>query len=99
MGVFERHHATVLRIRGRHMKYVNMYYHDYKDDLYQRDGDVLIDELGKRIRECRLCGSLQRVRFIVPFDGSIVAGSYCLRCRKKHSIMDVQDAKRYNKIL
>ena len=98
-NVFARHGVKVVKIRGKHGKYVNIYYHDRKDDLYTRDGDILIDKLGKRFRECRLCGSLECVRFIVPFDGSIQAGSYCLRCRKKHSIMDVKDAKRYNKIL
>jgi len=99
LNVFDRHPERVLRIRGQHGRYVNMYYHDRKDDLYTRDGDVLIDKLGKRIRECRLCGSLERVVFVVPYDGSIDAGSYCYRCRRKHSIMDVKDAKRYNKIL
>lgn len=99
LNSFERNNAKVLRIRGRYHRYVNMYVHDRRDDLYERDGDVLIDKLGKRIRECRLCGSLERVVFVVPFDGSIEAGSYCYRCRRKHSIMDVKDAKRYNKIL
>jgi len=100
LNTFARNKAKALRIRGRHMRYANLYYHDSKDDLFVgRDGDVLIDKLGKRIRECRLCGSLERVRFTVPYDGSIEAGSYCYRCRVKHSILDVKDAKRYNKIL
>jgi len=77
-----------------------MYYHDSKDDLFvAREGDILIDKLGRRVRECRLCGSLNHVKFVVPYDGSVDPGGYCYRCRRKHGIMDVKDAKRYGKIL
>ena len=99
MNVFERHNSKVIRIRGKGMRYANMYYHDEKDDLFKRDGDILIDKEGHRIRECRVCGSLTRVKFVVPYDGSVAPGGYCYACRRKYSIMDIKDAKRYNKIL
>lgn len=100
LNTFGRNNAKVLRIRGKGMRYVNMYYHDEKDDLYiKKEGDILIDKLGKRVRECRLCGSLRYVKFIVPYDGSAEPGGYCYRCRKKLGLMDVKDAKRYGKIL
>lgn len=89
-----------LRVNVRGGKYILMFLHDIKDDMFvERDGDVLIDKHGKRFRECRLCGSLWNVRYIIPYDGSKEPGPYCYYCRRKHSIMDVKDAKRYGKIL
>lgn len=83
---------------GAH-KYMTVYFHDSKDDYFQRDGDVLIDDLGRRFRDCRLCGSLWGVRYIIPYDGAMEPGAYCRRCRKNHSLMDIKDAKRYGKVL
>lgn len=99
LKIFEILKTDKIRVQGWGSRYVNVYLHDEKDELYEREGDVLIDKLGKRFRECRLCGSLCKVRYIVPYDGSIQPGGYCLNCRRRHSIMDVKDAKRYGKIL
>ena len=98
--IFDELGVDKIRVRSsRSSLYFNVYLHDEKDDYFDRDGDVLIDQYGKRFRECRLCGSIHNVKFVVPYDGSYTPGAYCYYCRRKHSIMDIEDAKRYDKIL
>lgn len=83
--------------------YFNVYYHPYwEDDMaYEKhDWFVLDKKTGKKRIYCELCKtSSWRTRFIVPYDGSYPPGYYCYKCRRKYSIMDIKDAKRYNKVL
>jgi hypothetical protein len=98
-GTFARHGVKELKlVDGRGKRWINMYIHDNKDDM-TREGYVLIDKAGKKFKECILCGSMYRVRYIVPYDGAATPGAYCWRCRRKRSLMDIKDAKRYGKIL
>ena len=65
--------------------------------VIEQNGRAIRGE-GKTKHECYICKRLQRVRFVVPFDGSFPPGYYCLKCRKENDILDVKDAKRYGKI-
>lgn len=94
---FDKGESVTVNYKG--YKYMTVSFHDRKEEYFKKDGDVLIDDLGMRFRECRICGSLYHVRYIVPYDGAMEPGAYCYRCRKKYSLMDVKDAKRYGKIL
>jgi len=97
--VFEYHNTDRLKVEGFKGQYMNVFLHNKRDEKYTKEGDVLIDKFGNRQEMCRMCGSLHNLRYVVPYDGSAPAGTYCYYCRRKHSIMDVEDAKRYNKIL
>lgn len=98
--IFDELGVDKIRVRsGRSSLYLNVYLHDEKDDYFDRDGDVLIDKMGNRFQECRLCGSIHNIKYVVPYDGSKTPGAYCYNCRRKHSIMDIKDAKRYGKVL
>lgn len=52
----------------------------------------------KLIHECYICGKLEKVVFVIPFDGSFPPGCYCVKCKHKYDIMDVAVAKHYHKI-
>jgi hypothetical protein len=99
LNVFKNHDTNKLRVLSTKGRYINMFLHNKRDEEWEKEGDVLINKAGKKFRECKLCGSIHRVRYIVPYDGSAAAGAYCYYCRRKHSLMDVKDAKRYSKIL
>lgn len=89
-----------LRVRSRGSSlYLNVYIHDEKDDWWEDKGDAWVDKTGKMFKKCRLCKSIHNIKYVVPYDASFAPGAYCYRCRKKHSIMDVKDAKRFGKIL
>lgn len=92
-----------IRVRfGRRGAYANVYMHwAWEDDMGYKKGQDYIEgaHSKKKFYFCEICGGLQLVRFVVPYDGSRPPGHYCYRCRKKNSIMDIKDATRYNKVL
>jgi len=97
--IFEIMGTDQLRIVGREGRYINMFYHNTRDEEWKKEGEYLITKEGKKFLECSRCGSIHRVRYTIPYDGSCAPGAYCYYCRKKYSIMDIKDAKRYGKVL
>jgi hypothetical protein len=82
--------------------YFNVYYHAAwdKDMAYEKgDGFITNVKTKKKIMLCSRCESHRKVRYVIPYDGCMAPNHYCYRCRKKYSIMDIEDAKRFNKIL
>jgi len=53
----------------------------------------------KRDHRCNICGGIERVVWVVPFDASYSPGWYCYKCRRRRDIMDIKRAKKYNKII
>ena len=48
---------------------------------------------------CNMCGSNERVVWVVPFDAKYAPGWYCYKCRKSKDILDVKRAKKFNKVV
>ena len=93
MRTFRKYNTDRLRVTVYGGHFINMYLKEREIVKGEKAKEV------KGIKECVLCGSLSRVRYIVCFDSAMAPGSYCYKCRTKHSLMDVKDAKRHNKIL
>lgn len=50
---------------------------------------------------CYICarkGKRLSVKYTIPFNGKFMPGWYCRKCRFKYDILDLMDAKRYQKL-
>lgn len=91
-----------IRVKFRNGSYLNIYYHSkWSGDLGYNEKDGFIEGVytKKRLPLCAICGGPWNMRYIIPYDGIRAPDHYCGYCRKKHSIMDIKDAKRHGKIL
>lgn len=89
-------------IYGKSGAYFNAYMHwVWHDDMgYSKKDDYIVGKYSKKkYYFCEICKGLKVVKFVVPYDGSRPPGRYCYNCRKKYSIMDIENAKRFNKVL
>lgn len=85
-------------IRGDGSYFLVKYYSPYvQDSGYRLERSERTKE--RRNYRCDLCGSVKRVLWVVPFDGVVAPGHYCYKCRKSKNILDVNRAKKYNKII
>lgn len=72
--------------------YVEDGVHKVKGSKKWKDANI------RKEHRCNICGSTQRVVWVVPFDASYTPGWYCYKCRRARDIMDIKKAKKYGKI-